>query len=69
MDKRESIAEYLEQHDVDIMCVAETHIRMGHHEDLSMFNGYRVATVEQGFGEKNGGRLLTIVKSSLKHQM
>ena len=34
VDKRESIAEYLEQHDVDIMCVAETHLRMGHHEDL-----------------------------------
>ena len=69
VDKRESIAEYLEQHDVDIMCVAETHLRMGHHEDLSMFNGYRVATVERGYGEKNGGGLLTIVKSNLKHQM
>ena len=66
-DKLEQISTCLKDEDLDVSCVAETHLREGHQVDLSMFQEYRVITNERGYGDKLGGRLLTLVKSSITH--
>ena len=66
-DKLEQISACLKDEDLDVVCVAETHLRVGHQVDLSMFGDYRVLTDEQGYSDKLGGGLLTLVKSSITH--
>ena len=66
-DKLEQISTCLKEEDLDVLCVAETHLREGHQVDLSIFEEYRVITNERGYGDKLGGGLLTLVKSSITH--
>lgn len=68
-DKLDQISACLEDEDLDVLCVAETHLRVGHQVDLSMFGEYRVLTNERGYGDKLGGGLLTLVKSNITHSV
>ena len=55
--------------DIDIMCIAETHIRIGNHDDLSMFEEYRVVQNERGYNQKSGGGMLVLINQDLRTLM
>ena len=65
--KKQTVTDILENQDLSIIGMVETHIREGNHEDLSMFQGYRTITVERGYGEKAGGGILLLVKDGIRH--
>ena len=45
----------MQTEELDILCVAETHLRAGNQEDLSMLSGYYITTLDRAFDEKGGG--------------
>ena len=65
-EKKEYVEEAMEQ-GVKIMCISETHLRIGNQEDLSRFEGYGIITNERGFGDKIGGGLLTLIKPGVSY--
>ena len=67
--KKHAVADVLEEQDIDILGVLETHTRVSNHEDLSMFNGYRTVTIERGYGDKLGGGILVLIKQGIKHSL
>ena len=36
-DKKNSLVELMYEQELDVLCVAESHLRAGNHDDLSMF--------------------------------
>ena len=64
--KKEYVEEAMEQ-GVKIMCISETHLRVGNQEDLSRFEGYGIITNGRGFGDKSGGGLLTLIKPGVSY--
>ena len=59
----------MQTEELDILCVAETHLRAGNQEDLSMLSGYYITTLDRTFGEKGGGGMMAIVNPNLNHMI
>ena len=68
-DKKRNIVDKLKSKDIKIMCIAETHIRIGNHDDLSMFEEYRVIQNERGYTQKSGGGMLVLINQDLRPLM
>ena len=54
---------------IDIMMCAEKHHRFVANTDISSFLAYDLNTAKRGFGEKQGGRKLIVVKKTLNHML
>ena len=67
--KKKLVVDILEEQQLSLMGLAETHLREGHHGDLSMFKGYRIITAERWFGDKMGGGLMILVKDGVNHSV
>ena len=61
------VAEVIKEHNIDIMSISETHLRIGANEDLSALNNHSLYFKERGGFEKKGGGLLTIVRDGINH--
>ena len=69
IDKKTTLVESMQTEELDILCVAETHLRAGNQEDLSMLSGYYITTLDRTFGEKGGGGMMAIVNPNLNHMI
>jgi hypothetical protein len=61
------IAEVFNEYKIDIMCISETHLRVGANEDLSCLSNHTLYFKERERLAKKGGGLLTIVKRGVNH--
>ena len=66
-DKKNSLVELMYEQELDVLCVAESHLRAGNHDDLSMFGEFKIVTRERGYGDKNGGGLLLLIRRGVNH--
>ena len=67
MIKQQQIQNAMEEEQIDIMFVDETHFRQGANNDLSIFKPWTQYYKERGFGEKNGGGKLILVTNRINH--
>lgn len=47
-DKKDSLVELMAEHGLNLMCMAETHLKAGNHEDLSMFRDFKTVIMKGG---------------------
>ena len=62
--KKQRIVEAMEEEQLDLVFISETHLRVGNQDDLSMFRGYQITTRERNQEDKGGG-LLAVVNPNL----
>ena len=61
------IAEVFKEYKIDIMCISETHLRVGANEDLSCLSNHTLYFKEREGLSKKGGGLMTVVKRGVNH--
>ena len=69
IDKKTTIIEGLEETNLDILYISETHLRAGNQEDLSMFKDFNVFSLEREYGAKGGGGMMAIINPRLNHMI
>ena len=66
-EKKESIADMMVKQEIDVMCISETHLRSGNHEDLTALGEFKMVVRERGYGDKNGGGLMVLIRRGVTH--
>ena len=65
--KQQQIAEVMDEEQIDVMMVDETHFRFGSNNDLSVFGPWTQYYRERNYGEKNGGGKMVLVSDRINH--
>ncbi len=65
--KQDMIVEVMEDHNIHVLSVSETHLRQGSNDDLACLDKFTWYSKERLGKEKKGGGILTIIKPGLNH--
>ena len=65
--KQQEIAEVMEEEQIDLMFVDETHFRFDANNDLSVFSPWTQYYRERNYGDKNGGGKMVLVSDRIIH--
>ena len=65
--KQDMIVEVMENNNIHVLSVSETHLRQGSNEDLACLDKFTWYSKERLGKEKKGGGILTITKPGLNH--
>ena len=66
-NKQDMIVEVMNDNNLQVLGVSETHLRQGLNDDLSCLDKFTWYSKERIGKEKKGGGILTIVKPGLNH--
>ena len=65
--KQDMIMEVMDDENIHVLCVSETHLRQGSNDNLSSLDKFTWYSKERLGKEKKGGGILTILKPGLNH--